>query len=367
MAHCDITNVISSHGPLEANISHDTTNHPAHQRHAGTGEASSRASSLQNERFVRDFLQKSHVKSPKRAFRRRLPQELTCQSLPNERFVRDFLRQAEAPIGAQAALPSSFAIPAPPNNTHSHANPYVTATFTSTTTHNLTIPLSCELQQNVHHTTRLEWFRPVLRSTKIAISAETCHENRASTQHSETQTDLTKRCACAVKSPSTLQHLIFPHASTLFHTNLMRHVSIRNPPKLPPMAGPHGPTANGGERLRTVADGCERLRTVANAETKRREQGSTPRPPELNENPSLRIQENWPLTLKHKSLDPLRLCLLLGVCGRLRYWRLPSLALSAYGANIVSRSSQCIQRHSSPSPLWAAKQRNSMTKPYQGT
>ena len=116
-------NVISPHGlhTLEANISHDTTNHPAHQQHAaftpacfalpsgtaprkltfhqgraspqGTGEASSHASSLQNERFVRDFLQKSHVKSPKRAFRTRLPQKLTCQSPQNERFVRDFLQK----------------------------------------------------------------------------------------------------------------------------------------------------------------------------------------------------------------------------------------------------------------------------------
>ena len=34
---CDITNVISAHGPphtIEAHISHDTTNHPAHQRRA---------------------------------------------------------------------------------------------------------------------------------------------------------------------------------------------------------------------------------------------------------------------------------------------------------------------------------------------
>ena len=51
-------------------------------------------SSLQNERFVRDFLQKSHVKSPKRAFRTRLPQKLTCQSLQNERFARDFLQKS---------------------------------------------------------------------------------------------------------------------------------------------------------------------------------------------------------------------------------------------------------------------------------
>ena len=54
----------------------------------------SHTSSLQNERFVRDFLKKSHVKSPKRAFRTRLPQKLTRQSLQNERFVRDFLRKS---------------------------------------------------------------------------------------------------------------------------------------------------------------------------------------------------------------------------------------------------------------------------------
>ena len=96
-------------------------------------------SSLQNERFVRDFLKKSHVKSPKRAFRTRLPQKVTRQvsktsvsyetsskshtsSLQNERFVRDFLKnshvkvcktsvsyetssksQAEPPIGAHTS------------------------------------------------------------------------------------------------------------------------------------------------------------------------------------------------------------------------------------------------------------------------
>ena len=89
----------------------------------------SHASSLQNERFVQDFLQKSHVKSPKRAFRTRLPPKatcqvsktsvsyetsskthmsksakrafrtrlppkLTCQSLQNEHFARDFLQKS---------------------------------------------------------------------------------------------------------------------------------------------------------------------------------------------------------------------------------------------------------------------------------
>ena len=165
--------------------------------------------------------------------------------------------------------------------------------------------MSCELQQNSRHTTRLERFRPVLStlpSTKIA--AETCHENRSSTQHPETQTpmarphptpqkhhspnanpngtaqkiaDLTKRCACAVNSTSILQHLAFAHVPTLFHTNLTRHVFIRNAlQKLSPMAAALAPYSG-------------RRRTVADAETTRREQGSTPSPTELKENPSLRI------------------------------------------------------------------------------
>ena len=209
----------------------------------------SHAARLQDERFARDFLQKSRVKSQKRAFRTRLPPKVTRQvsktsvsyetsskshaaRLQDERFVRDFLQKSRVksqkrafrtrlPPQVQrkhpsehthhAALPSNFAIPAPPSNTRSHANPNVTATFTSTTTHNLPIPcachesfaqstapatkchlrhtsqphdslrlprkshfhnskpaqspapatksnnvISCELQQNLHHTTRLE-------------------------------------------------------------------------------------------------------------------------------------------------------------------------------------------------------------------
>ena len=74
---------------------------------------------------------KTHMsKSAKRTFRTRLPPKV----------------QIKTPIGAHthhAALPSSFAIPAPSNDARSHANPNVTATFTSTTTHNLPIPCTC--------------------------------------------------------------------------------------------------------------------------------------------------------------------------------------------------------------------------------
>ena len=96
----------------------------------------SHTSSLQNERFVRDFLQKSRVKSQKRAFRTRLPPKVTRQvsktsvsyetspkvtrqvskttvsyetsskshtsSLQNERFVRDFLQKSRCEAARRA-------------------------------------------------------------------------------------------------------------------------------------------------------------------------------------------------------------------------------------------------------------------------
>ena len=58
----------------------------------------SHASSLKNERFVRDFLQNSHVKSPKRAFRTRLPPKSHMSSSQNERFVRDFLKNSHVKV-----------------------------------------------------------------------------------------------------------------------------------------------------------------------------------------------------------------------------------------------------------------------------
>ena len=79
----------------------------------------SHASSLKNEHFVRDFLQKSHVKSPKRAFRTRRPQNVTRQvsktsvsyetsskthtSKSAKRAFRTRLPPAETPIGAHTS------------------------------------------------------------------------------------------------------------------------------------------------------------------------------------------------------------------------------------------------------------------------
>ena len=125
------------------------------------------------------------VKSPKRAFRTRLPQKLTRQSLRNKRFVRDFLRKHPSEHPHSPALPSSFAIPAPPNNIRSHANPNVTATFTSTATHNLTIPCACHESfpshtSNAHKVLRLPRDVTSLTPRNLTIPCA-CHENRAST------------------------------------------------------------------------------------------------------------------------------------------------------------------------------------------
>ena len=147
----------------------DTTNHPAHQRHAAFTPAcfalpSGTASRKHTSHQGRAFLQKSRVQSPKRAFRARLPPTVTRQvsktsisyetsskthmSKSARRGFRTRLppkvkRKHPSEHAHHAALPSSFAIPAPPDNTRPHANPNVTATFTSTTTHNLTIPCAC--------------------------------------------------------------------------------------------------------------------------------------------------------------------------------------------------------------------------------
>ena len=65
----------------------------------------SHASSLKkNERFVRDFLQNSHVKSPKRAFRTRLPPKVTCQ-VPKTSVSHETSSKSpvETPIGAHTS------------------------------------------------------------------------------------------------------------------------------------------------------------------------------------------------------------------------------------------------------------------------
>ena len=121
--------------------------------------SNSHTSSLQNDRFVRDFLKNSHVKVCKRGFHTRLPPEVK--------------RERPSEHTHHAALPSSFAIPAPPNNTRSHAKPNVTATFTSTTTH------------NSHDSLRLPRIFPLPRVQRAqsAAPATNCHLRHTSQLH----------------------------------------------------------------------------------------------------------------------------------------------------------------------------------------
>ena len=135
--HCDITNVMSPHGPPHTrskHISHDTTNHPAHQRHAAfthqhvsrSPEARRHANTLPTKAAQIPMALRHH----ERNFRHTVCPRTTsvsyetsskshAYSLQNERFVRDFLKnshvkvcktsvsyqtssksQAETPIGA---------------------------------------------------------------------------------------------------------------------------------------------------------------------------------------------------------------------------------------------------------------------------
>ena len=81
----------------------------------------------------------------------------------------------------QAALRSSFAIPAPPR-TRSHTNPNVTATFTSTATHYLTIPCTCHETFRVHTSNARKVLRLPQNVTSVTPRNFTipyvCHQNR---------------------------------------------------------------------------------------------------------------------------------------------------------------------------------------------
>ena len=196
-------------------MSHDTANHPAHQRHAaftppsfallsGTaprkrtfhqgcanpnGTATSRtscrhtvcphmrafrtdvllrgcktsvsygssskshASSLHNERFVRDFLQKSHVKSPKRAFRTRLPPKVTRQvsktSVSNETSSKTHTSKS-AKRACRTRLPPKVKRKHPSEHTHHAALP------SPSKQHPLTGQSQWDSDIHLYHNSRLE-------------------------------------------------------------------------------------------------------------------------------------------------------------------------------------------------------------------
>ena len=127
---------------------------------------------LQNERFVRDFLQKSRGK-PHRSTHIKQP----CQAV--SRFQ---------PLETSLRLPRKFTHPRP----RAHKVLRLPRNVASATPRNLTIPCAC-----------YEIGLPHLNS------------------------DLPRKHS-VVKSSSTLQDPAFPRDSSLFHTNLTGHASMQN-------------------------------------------------------------------------------------------------------------------------------------------
>ena len=229
-----------------------------------------------------------HFKSTKRAFRTRLPPKVTRQlSETSLSYKTSSQSRAGSRIGAHSSSSPAKqfcdSIPSPPSNTRSHANPNVTATFTSTTPCNLTIPCACHENLRVHTSNT----HKVLHLPRIVTSAtprnltipRTCHENRTSTPQNPHKalrlprkviplSNRQSRCDCAenFRSHKTLRlrseiilHTSTSYVSTRFLASSHESDTSRFHPKPSPKLPPNGSAlALYHERLRTVADGCGR-------------------------------------------------------------------------------------------------------------
>ena len=128
-----------------------------------------------------------HARSPQRVARQVSKTSVSYEtsSKTHTRLPPKVKRKHPSEHTHHATLPSSFAIPAPPNNVRSHANPNVTATFASTTTHNLTIPCTCHESFRVHTSNAYKVLRLPRNVTSVTPRNLTipcaCHENRTST------------------------------------------------------------------------------------------------------------------------------------------------------------------------------------------
>ena len=196
-------------------------------------------------------------KSAKGAFRTRLPPKVKRKH-PSEHTHH-------------AALPSSFASPAPPNNTRSHANPTVTATFTSTTTHDLTIPCACHESFRIHTSNAHKVLRLPRNVTSVTPRNLTipcaCHENRTSTpQNPHKVLRLPRKVTISSRVPhhtfgmipSTLPSTKIAISAETGHEN---RASMPYPATQIPMARPHptpqkhdSPDANPNGTAQQTAD-----------------------------------------------------------------------------------------------------------------
>ena len=128
-------------------------------------------------------------KSAKRACRTRFPPKFTCQSLQNEHVVRDFLQKSSGNTHRSthtSRSPAKQFRESSPSKQHPFTRQStVTATFTSTTTHNLTIPCACHESFRIHTSNAHKVLRLPRNVTSVTPRNLTipcaCHENRTST------------------------------------------------------------------------------------------------------------------------------------------------------------------------------------------
>ena len=118
----------------------------------------SHASSLKNERFLRDFLQKSHVKSPKRAFRTRLPPKVTCQvpktSVSYETSSKTHMSKS-AKRTFRTRLPPKVQRKHPSEHTHTSRSPAKQFRESSPSKrHPLTRQSQCDSDIHLYHNSR---------------------------------------------------------------------------------------------------------------------------------------------------------------------------------------------------------------------
>ena len=185
--HCDITNVISPHGPP-----------PTRSKHFARYHQSSCSPATRRRRGF-----ESRFESARRAFRTRRPPKVTRQvsktSVSSETSSKTHMSSAKQAF--RMRLPPKVKRKHPPEHTHqavlqfrdsspskqhplTRQYPNVTATFTSTTTHNLTILCACHETFRVHKSNAHKVLRLPRNVTSVTprnfMIPRACHANRTS-------------------------------------------------------------------------------------------------------------------------------------------------------------------------------------------
>ena len=186
----------------------------------------SHAARLQDERFVRDFLQKSRVKSQKRAFQTRLPPKVTRQvsktsvsyetsskshmsSPQSERFVREFLKNSHVKVcKTNVSHETSSKSPAEtPIGAHTSRSPAKQLRDSSPSKrHPLTRQSQCDSDIHLHHNSHLPI--PCACHESFRVHMSNAHKVLRLPRNvtSVTHRNLTISCACHENPTSTPQN-----------------------------------------------------------------------------------------------------------------------------------------------------------------